>query len=224
MRVPTLSTPRQRYIAHLAHHDSVSWWAFCLESLQEMNRDVLVLNSDYEPLNICNMRRAVALVFLGKVDILHEDTMTLHSVSRELRSPSVVRLKSHVRRPQPQLRLSRRSILARDNYSCQYCGHRGNDLTIDHVIPRRLGGPTSWENLVCCCKRCNTIKGDKTLAQVGFVLYQKPRKPKYVPFISLTKFISGARNEVWRDYLPIFHDPKPESATEHMEPATSMAY
>jgi len=172
--------------------------------LADVNQEVLVLNSDYEPLNICNLRRAMNLVFLGKVDILHEDSIVLHTVSRVYRSPSVLRLRSHVKRPHPQLRLSRRSILARDNYACQYCGHSGHDLTVDHVVPRRLGGPTTWENLVCCCKRCNTRKGDKTLAQIGFSLRQQPRRPKYVPFISLTKFIAGAKNEVWRDYLPVF--------------------
>lgn len=179
-----------------------------------MNQDVLVLNSDYEPLNICNMRRAINLVYLGKVDVLHEDSLILHSARSSVRSPSVVRLRSHVKRPMPQLKLSRRSIFARDNYTCQYCGHRGPDLTVDHVVPRRLGGPTSWENLVCCCKKCNTRKSDKTLAQVGFSLRTKPRRPKYVPFISLTKFINGARNEVWRDYLPVFDSFDREHATE----------
>jgi len=169
-----------------------------------VNHEVLVLNSDYEPLNICNIRRAMNLVFMGKVDILHEDSVVLHTVSRAYRSPSVVRLRSHVKRPRPELRLSRRSILARDNYTCQYCGHMGHDLTVDHVVPRRLRGPTTWDNLVCCCKRCNTRKGDKTLAQAGLTLRQQPRKPQYVPFISLTKLITGARNEVWRDYLPVF--------------------
>jgi len=179
-----------------------------------MNQDVLVLNSDYEPLNICNVRRAINLVCLGKVDVLHEDSLILHSARSSVRSPSVVRLRSHVKRPMPQLKLSRRSIFARDNYTCQYCGHRGPDLTVDHVVPRRLGGPTSWENLVCCCKKCNTRKSDKTLAQVGFSLRTKPRRPKYVPFISLTKFINGARNEVWRDYLPVFDSFNREHATE----------
>jgi len=169
-----------------------------------MSQDVLVLNSDYEPLNICNMRRAINLVCLGKVDVLHEDSATLHAASATMRSPSVVRLRSHIKRPMPQLKLSRRSVFARDNYTCQYCGYRGSDLTVDHVIPKRLGGPTSWDNLVCCCKKCNTKKGDKTLAQVGFILKSPPRKPRYVPFISLTKFINGTRNEVWRDYLPVF--------------------
>ncbi|MFQ3549127.1 MAG: HNH endonuclease [Armatimonadota bacterium] len=169
-----------------------------------MSQDVLVLNSDYEPLNICNLRRAVSLVFLGKVDVLHENGKTLQSLSSDFRAPSVIRLKNHVKRPKPNLRLSRRSILARDNYTCQYCGVKGQDLTIDHIIPKRLGGPTTWENLVCCCKKCNSKKGAKTLEQVGFTLAKPPRKPKYVPFISLTKFVVGTRNEVWRDYLPMF--------------------
>jgi len=153
----------------------------------------------------------------GKVDILHENSLILRTVSREYRSPSVVRLKSHVKRPHPQLRLSRRSILARDGYRCQYCGHSGHDLTVDHLVPKRLGGATSWENLVCCCKRCNTRKGDKTLAQVGFSLRANPRRPRYIPFISLTKFINGARNEVWRDYLPVFDSFNREHVAEERE-------
>jgi 5-methylcytosine-specific restriction endonuclease McrA len=182
-----------------------------------MNQEVLVLNSDYEPLNICNMRRAINLVYLGKVDVLHEDSVVLRSATASWRGPSVVRLRNHVKRPMPQLKLSRRSIFARDNYTCQYCGHRGPDLTVDHVVPRRCGGPTAWENLVCCCKKCNTRKGDKTLAQVGFSLRGTPRRPKYVPFISLTKFINSARNEVWRDYLPVFDSFNREHAAQELE-------
>ncbi|MDH7601317.1 MAG: HNH endonuclease [Armatimonadota bacterium] len=170
-----------------------------------MAHEVLVLNSDYEPLNICTLRRAINLVILGKVDVLHEDSVVVHTVSKSFRSPSVIRLRNHVKRPRPQLRLSRRSILARDNYTCQYCGYVGPDLTVDHVVPKRLGGPTTWDNLVCCCKKCNNLKGDKTLEEAGFRLRQKPRKPTYVPFISLTKFVASAQNEVWRDYLPVFH-------------------
>ena len=196
-----------------------------MERQRPMSHEVLVLNSDYEPLNICTMRRAVAMMFLGKVDVLHENATPLQTVRTHYKSPSVVRLRTHIKRPRPQLRLSRRSVLARDNYTCQYCGRRGNnDLTVDHVIPKRLGGPSSWENLVCCCKRCNTRKGDKTVEQIGFVLNRKPRKPKYVPFISLTKFISGARNEVWRDYLPIFIEAEPGGHADTQQTATSMAY
>jgi 5-methylcytosine-specific restriction endonuclease McrA len=172
----------------------------------EMDHEVLVLNSDYEPLNVCGLRRAISLVFLGKVDVLHHDGKMVRTVSGTFRSPSVVRLKNHIRRPIPELKLSRRSIFARDNYTCQYCGTAAKELTIDHVIPKRVGGPTTWENLVCCCRRCNSKKGDKTLQQVGFKLRREPRRPKFVPFISLTKFLHGTQNEVWRDYLPIFDD------------------
>lgn len=145
-------------------------------------------------------------MYLGKVDVLHEDGVVLHTVSDSYRMPSVVRLRSHVRRPMPQLKLSRRSILARDGYTCQYCGQRGGELTVDHVIPRRLGGGNTWDNLVCCCKKCNNKKGGKTLSQISLTLKNQPKRPKYVPFISLTKFISSTRNEVWKDYLPVYRD------------------
>jgi len=174
---------------------------------RNMNHEVLVLNSDYEPLNICNLRRAFSLIFLEKVDVLQTDTMVVHTVRGAYESPSVVRLRQHVRRPRPELRLSRRSILARDNYTCQYCGIHAKDLTVDHVIPRRLGGPTAWDNLVCCCKKCNTKKGDKTLSQVGFHMVKEPRRPRYIPFISLNKYLESTRNEAWRMYLPVFDTP-----------------
>lgn len=172
--------------------------------MEPLNQDVLVLNSDYEPINICNMRRAIGLICLGKVDILHTDSTTLHSTRNSMISPSVVRLKYHIKRPMPKLRLSRRSIFARDGYKCQYCGHTARELTVDHVIPRRLGGKADWENLVCCCRRCNSKKGDKTLSEVGYHLPRAPRRPRWIPFVSLTKFMDGRRNEVWQDYLPMF--------------------
>lgn len=176
-----------------------------------MSQEVLVLNSDYEPLNVCNMRRAFVLLYLGKADILHavED----HNVpelftedGRVLPAPSVVRLRYNVRRPLPELKLSRRSIFARDNYTCQYCGLQSRDLTIDHILPKRLGGGLQWENLVACCRRCNTRKGDKLLQHSGMKLARPPRRPRYVPYISLTKYINGTKNDIWRDYLPVFAD------------------
>lgn len=164
--------------------------------------EVLVLNSDYEPLNVCNLRRAMGLVYLGKADILHEYPRAIATLTGEVPRPSVVRLKYHVKRPMPQLRLSRRSIFARDHYTCQYCGVVGRDLTLDHVTPRRMGGPSTWENLVTCCRRCNTKKGDRPLPQSGMHLRRPPRRPRYVPFISLTKYLDGKRHDIWKDYLP----------------------
>ena len=114
-----------------------------------MEGEVLVLNSDFEPLNVCNMRRAIALVQLGKAEVLHAfDHRPIRTYCGEWPSPSVLKLRHHVRRPLPQLRLSRRSVFARDDYQCQYCGIAGRDLTIDHVTPKWQGGPASWENLV----------------------------------------------------------------------------
>lgn len=171
-----------------------------------MNYEVLVLNNDYEPLNVCNMRRAIILVCMGKAEILHANSRDVATLHGPIHTPSVVRLRHHVKRPIPELKLSRRGIFARDNYTCQYCGHQSKELTIDHVIPRRLGGKSTWDNLVCCCRKCNSKKSDKVLEKSGMVLASTPRKPRYVPFISLTKYLDGSRNEVWRDYLPIFRD------------------
>lgn len=171
-----------------------------------MKHEVLVLNNDYEPLNVCNLHRAIILVYLGKADVLHTDTKLVSTLKGSLDSPSVVRLRYYVKRPLPELKLSRRSIFARDNYTCQYCGHESRELTIDHLVPKKHGGKSTWENLVCCCRRCNAKKGDKTLEQSGMTLARQPRRPRYVPFISMTKYLDGARNEVWRDYLPIFKD------------------
>jgi 5-methylcytosine-specific restriction endonuclease McrA len=167
-----------------------------------MHGEVLVLNSDYEPLNVCNLRRAIILVYLGKAEVLHTTHARVQWYTGDMQSPSVVKLRHHVKRPLPQLRLSRRGIFARDDYTCQYCGQAARELTIDHVIPKRLGGGATWENLVCCCRRCNTKKGDKSLSQTSMKLRRAPRRPRFVPYISLTKYVAGAKNEIWRNYLP----------------------
>ena len=121
-------------------------------------------------------------------------------------TPTVVKLRGQVKRPMPELKLSRRTIFARDNYTCQYCGSTTKDLTIDHVIPKHAGGPATWDNLVTCCRRCNIKKSDKLAHQVGMKLCRPPRRPRYTPYISLTKYLLGRKNQVWRDYLPTFVD------------------
>ena len=167
-----------------------------------VNAPVLVLNQNYQPLNVCNVRRAMLLVHLGKAEVLHASERTIRGCAAEWTSPSVLKLRHHVRRPLPQLRLSRRSVFARDDYQCQYCGQTGRDLTIDHVVPKRLGGPASWENLVTCCRRCNSRKSDKLAAHAGMQLRRDPRRPRFIPYISLTKYVAGQRNVEWRTYLP----------------------
>ena len=171
-----------------------------------MTHETLVLNSDYEPLNVCNVRRAIVMVYLGKADILHADDHNLATTDGSFAMPSVVKLRGHIRRPMPELKLSRRTVFARDNNLCQYCGATARDMTIDHVVPKHAGGPATWENLVCCCRKCNMKKSDKLAHQVGMKLMRTPRRPRYVPYISLTKYLTGRQNEIWKSYLPTFVD------------------
>ena len=174
-----------------------------------MQGSVLVLNSTYEPLNVCNLRRAVVLVYLGKAEVLKTSTdHTLRTVEGVVEFPSVLRLYHQVRRPRPELRLSRRAIFARDNYTCQYCGQISREMTIDHVVPRRAGGAAAWDNLVASCKTCNSRKGDKHPSQAGLALRRKPTKPRFVPYISFTKYLSCLDNDGWREFLPAFPDPR----------------
>jgi len=166
------------------------------------NAEVLVLNSDYQPLNVTNVRRAIILVFLGKADVLHTDSKSIKTLHETIEAPSVVRLKHHVRRPAPEIHLSRRSILARDDYTCQYCGKTGTELTVDHIIPKRMGGQSTWDNLVCCCRHCNVKKGDRSVKECGFKLRRPPMRPKYIPYISLTRYTTTIHRDDWRLYFP----------------------
>ena len=166
--------------------------------------DVLLLNNNYEPLNVCTVMRAVSLMLKGKAEVLHNNGHIVHTVRTEFSAPSVMRLRYHVKRPVPQLRLARHSILARDHYTCQYCGLTGKDLTLDHVVPRRLGGKHTWDNVVACCRRCNLRKADKPLHQANMKLSREPRRPRYIPYISLTNYLRAQSREEWMQYLPVF--------------------
>lgn len=171
-----------------------------------MGSECLLLNHNYEPLNVCNIRRAVALMLLGKVDVVHDREFPLRTAGGDVRAPSVLKMRYLVRRPMPELRLSRHSILARDHYTCQYCGVRGRELTIDHVIPRWVGGGHVWNNLVACCRKCNLKKGDKTPQQASMKLIRRPRRPNFVPYLSLPVYIKARSREEWQMYLPVYEE------------------
>ncbi|MCW5936328.1 MAG: HNH endonuclease [Fimbriimonadaceae bacterium] len=147
----------------------------------------------------------MTLVLLGKADVLEDSQRAIRTSTGELAAPSVVKMKYQVRRPIPQLRLSRHSVLARDSYTCQYCGSK-RDLTIDHVVPRWCGGPHTWDNLVACCRKCNLKKGDKTPAQANMKLRTKPKQPHYVPYLSLPKYLKAIQRSEWAFYLPVFKE------------------
>ncbi len=162
---------------------------------------VLVLNQNFEPLNICNLRRALALVLCGKAEIVVENHRLIHTVSRSFECPSVIRLQKMVHRPLPQVRLTRREVFRRDDYTCQYCGERASHLTLDHVLPRQRGGKHTWENLVTACIRCNHRKGGRPPEEAGMRLLRKPFRPKASPYYFLEGWVHRSPEE-WRPFLP----------------------
>jgi 5-methylcytosine-specific restriction endonuclease McrA len=135
-----------------------------------VNNAVLVLNQNYEPLNVCNVRRALVLVIGGKAEILEASSRAIASPTASFESPSVIRLVYLIRRPRPRVKLSRREIFIRDSYTCQYCDRQMTDLTIDHVIPRSRGGQHVWDNVVSACRQCNHRKGGKSIAEARMAL------------------------------------------------------
>ncbi len=142
-----------------------------------MGQDVLVLNQNYEPLNVCHTHRAVILIISGKAEIVVNSRGHIKTTTGRFPRPSVIRLAHHVHRPRPRLKLSRRAVFRRDNFTCQYCGVQSNHLTIDHVIPRHRGGTHTWNNVVSACPTCNRRKGGKTVAEAHMVLRSKPAEP-----------------------------------------------
>lgn len=170
--------------------------------------EVLVLNNNYQPLNITNVRRAINMLCLGKAETVSTNSKQFHSEHACLPMPTVVRLSHYVRRPLPTLHVTRKSIFARDGHMCQYCGAQKVALTLDHVIPKDKGGHTDWDNLVCCCTKCNSMKGNRRPDEAGLHLRQRPRRPKFIPYISYTKFLAALRNPHWHQYLAPYGDGK----------------
>ena len=113
-----------------------------------VDANVLVLNLDFQPLNVCNVRRAVVLLSKEKASVVEQNGHLITSERLSFPSPSVIRLAYHVKRPRPVVKMTRKEVLVRDDHTCQYCGRRGHDLTLDHVIPRHRGGQHIWENVV----------------------------------------------------------------------------
>jgi len=160
---------------------------------------VLVLNHDYEPLSICNVKKAIILLYLGKAELIAAcDGKCLRSVYTSMPYPSIVRLSVFVRVPFKKIVLSRKNILRRDSHQCQYCGRIDSTLTIDHIIPKAKGGPDTWENLVAACVQCNNSKGDRTPHDAQMRLLRKPIRPNHVMFI---RHFIGSVDDHWKPYL-----------------------
>ena len=165
-----------------------------------MSRQVLVLNTTYEPVNVCSTRRALLLLLKGKAESLESGPALFHSEKKAFPVPLVIRLTQFVRVPRPDgRRLSRKAILARDGFRCQYCGNT-RQLTLDHVIPRSRGGATSWENVVTSCAPCNVRKGANLPWEVGMSPLTRPRPPAPGDFVLAFQRVVP---DAWRPYLEL---------------------
>src|SRR5262249_34785474 len=140
---------------------------------------VLVLNSSLQPLSVIPGRRLIVLLSKQEGTFVDEGSRGLIEESiqarrLELERPVIVQLLANVRVPRMILQPTRANILLRDDETCQYCGKRTRDLTLDHVIPRSRGGQGTWENLVACCKMCNGKKGNRLLKESNMYLLRQP--------------------------------------------------
>lgn len=161
---------------------------------------VLVLNQSYEPLNICRVRRAITLVSDGKAEMLENGTGFIHTSTQTFSVPSVIRLAYMVKRPRHQPKLTRFEVFNRDQYICQYCGKEVHQPTIDHVIPRHVGGKHTWENVVSACVPCNRHKAGKTLDPSGMKLIHIPAPPRYKNAFFIPRNYCNNRKE-WQKYI-----------------------
>lgn len=142
-----------------------------------MTEAVLVLNANFEPLNVCDLRRAVGLILTEKASLVLNGRGEIHTIRQVFPRPSIIRLSHMVTHPRQVVRLTRREIFRRDNFTCQYCGKHTTDLTVDHVLPRHLGGKHTWLNVVAACSSCNHRKGGRTVDTSGMHLLRQPKEP-----------------------------------------------
>ena len=150
----------------------------------KVNTSVLVLNSDYNPINICNSRRAIVLLLKEKAHMITE---------------KVIRLIDYVKLPYHKLtqnRPTRNLVMKRDNYTCAYCGAK-EGLTIDHIHPTSRGGQNTWDNLVTACNHCNSKKGNRTPTEAGMILKFIPK----IPYNKIHLAISTSNVKDWKDYI-----------------------
>ena len=185
-----------------------------------LSSSVLVLNRSYLPIHVTSVRRAFTLVYQGIARVIDEEYKTFDfdswaqlAVARDeesigtpkgrVRIPRVIVLVAFARLPRRHVRFSRINLMARDDFQCQYCGKkpRRSELNLDHVIPRALGGKSTWENVVTSCIDCNRLKGGRTPKQATMKLMKRPERPRWTPLMNL--MFSSVRYEEWRPFLSV---------------------
>lgn len=169
-------------------------------------RPALILNADYRPLSYFPLslwpwQEAIKAVYLKRVNVAAEYEEVVRSEKLTLPLPSVIVLKNYVV-PTKTVPFTRATLFLRDEFTCQYCGYKGKDLTFDHVVPKSRGGKTRWDNVVAACQSCNLRKAAKTTSQAGFKLKKAPTKPS--PEVLLNKgkkFPPSDMHKSWSDFL-----------------------
>jgi 5-methylcytosine-specific restriction endonuclease McrA len=179
---------------------------------QILQRPTLVLNRNWQPVNVATVARALVLLWNETacvVDVADYQTFTwddwsklrpqngesfIQAISTRLRVPEVIALAKYDRLPASAVTFSRRNIFKRDRYVCQYCGNQPptDELTIDHVVPRAQGGVSSWTNCVLACMACNKRKADRTPREAGMLLRHQPTRPSGSRFTPTTTCASKA--------------------------------
>jgi 5-methylcytosine-specific restriction endonuclease McrA len=136
-----------------------------------------------------------------KLEFEPEGYEWIHTVRFQVAVPRIIRLLGYDKLPRQDVKFNRRNIYARDGSRCQYCGKKmpTTELSLDHVIPRSQGGRSSWENIVCCCIKCNVKKGGRTPVQAHMHLITKPIKPKRSPVINIR--LADERYSSWKQFL-----------------------
>ena len=145
-------------------------------------RQVLLLNASEEILQLIDWQRAISLLFNGKAEppYNYDYKYKIPHSSGVFYLPKALRLKKYIHIPRRKTMFSRKNIHRRDKHTCQYCSVilPENQGTLDHVIPRSRGGLNTWQNLVCCCVKCNTKKGNRTPNEANMKLLSIPKEPK----------------------------------------------
>lgn len=161
---------------------------------------VLLLDCTYEPIEVIPWERAMFMVVTGDAEVLEEKDQPVRSQRQEWKMPSVIRQYKKFKRGK-DVQFSRMNIYMRDDWTCQYCYKKKSvrELTFDHVVPRCLGGQTTWKNIVTACKKCNDKKGSKSVEQAGYTLLKTPEKPKWLP----QQMVLNVRNvpKEWEPYI-----------------------
>lgn len=153
------------------------------------------------PIRQVDWKGAFKLVISDRAEVLeYYENIVQCAGGKEEFLPAVIRLFKFDKLPKRKVSYSKRAILDRDRYRCQYCQTRltANSATIDHVVPRSHGGLTIFENIVTSCGYCNNKKGNRPLDQTRLRLRQRPFRPEKQNFVLRI----GNPVDEWTDYLP----------------------